>query len=70
MSPALAGGFFTTEPPGKPLDYLILLMTEKHPSLFYFQTCFMRNFLKVKEQKHLVTKTEVFPTLINILLFI
>ena len=23
MSPALAGGFFTTEPPGKPKDYII-----------------------------------------------
>ena len=25
MSPALAGGFFTTEPPGKPWDFLLTL---------------------------------------------
>ena len=42
MSPALAGGFFTTEPPGKPLgkvfDYLANLLTGN--SLFrYF--CFL-----------------------------
>ena len=27
MSPALAGGFFTTEPPGKPTDLVVLRKT-------------------------------------------
>ena len=31
MSPALAGGFFTTEPPGKPAIQ-IFLISSKHPS--------------------------------------
>jgi len=31
MSPALAGGFFTTEPPGKPLECAFILYT--HPWL-------------------------------------
>ena len=55
VSPALVGRFFTTEPLGKPLNYLILLMTEKHPSLLYFKI--YQKILKVKEPKNLVSKT-------------
>ena len=29
VSPALAGGFFTTEPPGKPQDYLFMWTIKK-----------------------------------------
>ena len=36
MSPALAGGFFTSEPPGKPEDLLLL---------FFFKICFFSKLL-------------------------
>ena len=32
VSPALAGGFFTPDPPGKPLEHYLNLKTEQDPA--------------------------------------
>ena len=34
VSPALVGGFLSTVPPGKPLDFILCYIFPKHPVLF------------------------------------
>ena len=38
MSPALAGGFFTPEPPGKPFDSSLFFLPSLMVSLFWVST--------------------------------
>ena len=49
MSPALAGGFFTTEPPGKPCNFLVISFL-LYPNLlgaFAIRTEYMINSQRV-----------------------